>query len=57
MPPKHKRQSPTYLFSKRRKRRVETPESDDDLKRQWLRSHRVTRLEPGWSRYGYGPLS
>ena len=49
--------STSWLFGKRRRHKQPPPEqiNDDELKRQWLSEHEPTRLEPGWSRYGYQP--
>lgn len=49
-----KRKANTFNFIKRKKYIEREPE--DDRKRaieEWRREHEITRLEPGWSHYGW----
>lgn len=54
--------TPSLFFANeetRRRRNVWLSLSDVDheaIKQEWLKTHNVTRLEPGYSRYGYDPV-
>lgn len=57
---RHKNQTSPLNFTSRFNRSAPKEStnysSDEELKRRWLETHQITRLEPAYSQYGFGPL-
>ena len=59
-PTKRKRHTAPLNFTSRFKRsprkECKNFSDDEEAKQAWLAEHQPTKLEPGYSQYGYGPL-
>lgn len=56
---RHKNQTNPLNFTSRFKSRPSestNSSADEEAKRRWLETHTVTKLEPAYSQYGFGPI-